>query len=119
MKISKHGNNWLRTSYQFQSFIANGKEDEIGRKLTAIIPKIRFALAVNAFPVPLSFVVKISGVYAYKTAYMILLKKLNIQFHPNNAPEVIAVVEAYRNTPVKIVLIASVPLLPRRGSSTR
>jgi hypothetical protein len=45
-------------------------------QLTAIIPKILFVEAVNAFPVPLSFVGKISGVYAYRTAYMILAKKL-------------------------------------------
>jgi hypothetical protein len=63
-------------------------------ELTAMIPKTRFAVAVNAFPVPLSFVGKISGVYAYRTAYIILLKKLNAQFHPSNEADVRAVVEA-------------------------
>lgn len=38
--------------------------------LTAIIPKMRFAEAQSALPVPLSFVAKISGVYAYSTAYL-------------------------------------------------
>ena len=44
--------------------------------LTAIIPNILFVVAVRAFPVPRSFVGKISGVYAYNTAYMMLAKKL-------------------------------------------
>ena len=35
-----------------------------------MIPKIRLADAVKALPVPLSFVGKISGVYAYNTAYI-------------------------------------------------
>lgn len=36
----------------------------------AMIPKTLFAVAVNALPVPRSFVGKISGVYAYRTAYL-------------------------------------------------
>ncbi len=87
-------------------------------KLTAIIPKTRFAVAVNAFPVPLSFVGKISGVYAYNTAYMTLLQKLNAQFHPSKAALFKAVVLQYRNTPVSTVLTARVPFRPKRGSST-
>lgn len=59
----------------------------------AMMPKMRFADAVIAFPVPLSLVGKISGVYEYSTAYMILLMKLNAQFHPSRASEVSAVVE--------------------------
>ena len=35
-----------------------------GIQLTAIIPKILLAVAVSEFPVPLSLVGKISGVYA-------------------------------------------------------
>ena len=42
----------------------------------AMIPNTRFADAVNAFPVPRSFVRKISGVYAYSTAERMLLMKL-------------------------------------------
>ena len=47
---------------QYSAGFPNGRHDE-GR-LTAIIPKILLVLAVNAFPVPLSLVGKISGVYA-------------------------------------------------------
>lgn len=42
----------------------------------AKIPPIRFAPATNAFPVPRYCVSKISGVYAYSTAYSKLLVKL-------------------------------------------
>ncbi|KAI2475349.1 hypothetical protein Ptr902_13196 [Pyrenophora tritici-repentis] len=45
----------------------------------AMIPNTRFALAVTAFPVPRSLVAKISGVYAYSTAYMIFDMKLKAQ----------------------------------------
>lgn len=62
--------------------------------LTAMIPKIRFALAASALPVPLSLVGKISGVYAYRTAYMMLEKNENAQFHPSRVFEVVAVVVA-------------------------
>ena len=64
-------------------------------------PKIRFAIATIALPVPRERVGKSSGVRAYKTPYMILLTKLYPQFQPSNAAEVLAVVEASRNTPVK------------------
>jgi hypothetical protein len=40
-----------------------------------MIPKILFAVAVIAFPVPLSFVGNSSGVMAYKTPYITLLVK--------------------------------------------
>lgn len=59
-----------------------------------MIPKTRFAVAASAFPVPRSFVANTSGVYAYSTAYMILLKKLYAQFQPNRPLELDAVVEA-------------------------
>jgi len=51
------------------------------------------AVAVKAFPVPRSLVKKVSGVYAYKTANMTLLQKLNAQFQPSSDPEPRAVVE--------------------------
>ena len=41
-----------------------------------IMPKILFAVAVIALPVPLSFVGNNSGVRAYSTPYMTLLVKL-------------------------------------------
>lgn len=41
-----------------------------------MIPNTRFAAATMAFPVPLSFVGKSSGVIAYNTPYMMLLVKL-------------------------------------------
>jgi hypothetical protein len=41
-----------------------------------MMPKTRFAVAVIAFPVPLSFVGNSSGVMVYKTPYMMLLVKL-------------------------------------------
>lgn len=44
--------------------------------------------------------------------------KLKAQFQPNNALEVTAVVEQYRNTPVSAVDVAKVPLRPNRGIST-
>lgn len=42
----------------------------------AMMPKMRFAVAVIAFPVPRSFVGNSSGVSAYKTPYIMLLVKL-------------------------------------------
>lgn len=84
----------------------------------AMIPNTLFALAVIAFPVPRSFVANVSGVYAYSTAYMMLLIKLYAQFQPSSAPELSAVVEQNRNTPVRTVDAASVPLRPIRGVST-
>lgn len=48
-----------------------------------------------------------------------LLKKLNAQFQPSKDSEVRAVVEAYRNTPVRTVLTESVPFRPNFGTSTR
>jgi hypothetical protein len=50
---------------------------------------------------------------------MILLKKLKAQFQPSSASDVTAVVEAYRNTPVRVVETASVPRRPNLGSWTR
>jgi hypothetical protein len=84
----------------------------------AIIPNTRFALAVTALPVPLCLVSKISGVYAYKTAYITLLTKLYAQFQPNNAEEECAVVVQKRKMPVRTVERASVPRRPREGIST-
>jgi hypothetical protein len=49
---------------------------------------------------------------------MTLLVKLKAQFQPRSACELSAVVEPYRNTPVRMVDSASVPFLPNRGSST-
>jgi hypothetical protein len=95
------------------------REEPCDVKLTAIIPKTRLAVAVNALPVPRSLVGKISGVYPYKTAYMMFEKKLNAQFQPRSAEEVTAVVEQYRNTPVSTVDTARVPLRPNLGTSTR
>lgn len=46
------------------------------------------------------------------------LQKLKAQFQPSSAFELVAVVEAKRNAPVAIVDTASVPLRPKRGSST-
>ena len=66
-----------------------------------MIPKIRFADAVRAFPVPRSFVGKSSGVRAYRTPYMMLLVKLYAQFQPSNAFEFLAVVEARMKVPVR------------------
>lgn len=77
------------------------------------------AAAAKAFPVPRCFVGNISGVYAYRTAYMIFATKLYAQFQPNNEFDVTAVVEPNRNTPVRIVEMERVPLRPIRGSSTR
>lgn len=45
--------------------------------------------------------------------------KLKAQFQPKRAAELSAVVDAYRNTPVKIVEAASVPLRPKLGNSTK
>ena len=47
-----------------------------------------------------------------------LLMKLKAQFQPNNASEVSAVVEQYRNTPVSAVDTAKAPFRPNRGIST-
>ena len=66
-----------------------------------MIPKTRFAMATSALPVPRSFVGKSSGDSAYNTPYMMLLVKEYAQFHPSNASDVRAVVDAKRNTPVK------------------
>ena len=49
---------------------------------------------------------------------MILEQKLYPQFQPNSALLVVAVVEAYKNTPVRIVETARAPLRPKRGIST-
>lgn len=49
---------------------------------------------------------------------MTLLVKLKAQFQPRRDWESRAVVEQYKNTPVRIVERASVPFLPNRGSST-
>jgi hypothetical protein len=84
----------------------------------AITPKILFAVAAKPFPVPRFLVGKISGVYAYRTPYMILLVTLYPQFHPSKALELRAVVDAKRKTPVRIVAIDMAPLRPMRGSST-
>ena len=84
-----------------------------------MIPNTRFAVAVSAFPVPRSLVGKISGVYPYSTAYIMLEEKLKAHCHPRRASEVKAVVEAYRKTPVTIVEIARVPRRPKLGSSTK
>jgi hypothetical protein len=88
-------------------------------KLTAMIPNTLFAVAVKAFPVPRSFVGNISGVYAYKTAYIMFEKKLNAHCQPRSAAEVFAVVEQYKKTPVSTVDTASVPRRPNRGTSTK
>ena len=105
-----------------------------------MIPKMRFAVAVIAFPVPRSLVGNSSGVMAYRTPYMMLLVKLYAQFHPRSALELRAVVDIRMNTPVRtmctkivnvqdkrrsrwqyidlLVDIESVPRRPRIGSST-
>jgi hypothetical protein len=83
-----------------------------------MIPKMRLQVAVRALPVPLCGVGNSSGVKLYSTAYMTLLVKLKAQFQPRRDCELRAVVEAYRNTPVRTVDTASVPFLPNRGSST-
>lgn len=83
-----------------------------------MMPKTRLHVAVRAFPVPLCGVGNSSGVKPYSTAYMTLLVKLKAQFQPSRDRESSAVVDAYRNTPVSTVDSASVPFLPRRGSST-
>lgn len=57
--------------------------------------------------------------YPYSTAYIMFEKKLNAQFQPSRALDVTAVVEAYRNTPVRIVEAESVPFLPKPRTSTR
>ena|ERR1700742_3692621 len=88
------------------------------KKLTAIIPKTRFAVAVRAFPVPRSFVGKISGVNPYSTAYIILDEKLKAHCQPRRAADVRAVVDAYKKTPVRMVETARVPFRPTLGSST-
>jgi hypothetical protein len=84
-----------------------------------MIPKTRLAVAVKALPVPLSFVGNISGVYAYKTAYITFEQNEYAQFHPRRALEVCAVVEARMNTPVKRVEADRVPFLPTCLISTR
>jgi hypothetical protein len=83
-----------------------------------MIPNTRFALAVTAFPVPLSLVTNTSGVYAYRTAYITLLTKLYAQFQPSKAEEECAVVLQKRKMPVRTVERASVPRRPREGIST-
>jgi len=104
-----------------------------------MIPKMRFAVAVIAFPVPRSLVGNSSGVMAYRTPYMMLLVKLYAQFHPRSALELRAVVDMRMNTPVRttctkvryivrningdsgedlLVEIESVPRRPRIGNST-
>ena len=102
----------------------------------AMIPKTRLEVAVSAFPVPrscshvsifshrsgswwLTFVGKISGVYAYNTAYMTFDVTLKPQFHPSSALLFVAVVEPYRITPVNTVATASVPLRPKFLISTQ
>lgn len=82
-----------------------------------MMPKIRFAAATMALPVPLSFVGNSSGERAYSTPYMMLDVKLYPQFHPKRALDVRAVVLTNKNTPVNIVLMESVPFRPRYGSS--
>lgn len=74
----------------------------LSRTLT-MIPKIRLAVAVMAFPVPLSLVGNSSGVIAYRTPYITLLVKLYAQFHPRSEFEERAVVETRMNTPVRTV----------------
>ncbi len=64
------------------------------------MPNTRLADAVNALPVPRSFVGNTSGLRAYKTPYMMLLVKLYPQFHPKRALEERAVVDAKMNAPV-------------------
>jgi hypothetical protein len=49
---------------------------------------------------------------------MMLLKKLYPQFQPKRAFEVVAVVEAYRKTPVRTVEEARAPFRPNLGIST-
>ena len=61
---------------------------------------------------------KISGVYAYNTAYMRLLMKLKAQFQPNRAFDVVAVVDARRKAPVIAVEELRAPFRPKPGSST-
>jgi len=41
------------------------------------------------------------------------------EFHPNKASEFVAVVPAYKKTPVRTVLKLSAPFLPKFGSSAR
>lgn len=84
-----------------------------------MIPKMRLHVAVSALPVPRCGVGNSSGVKPYSTAYMTLLVKLKAQFQPSNDSELSAVVEAYRNTPVRMVDTASVPFRPNPRSSTR
>lgn len=50
---------------------------------------------------------------------MMLLTKLYAQFQPSSALEVVAVVDAYKKTPVRVVESARAPLRPKRGSSMR
>jgi hypothetical protein len=83
-----------------------------------MMPKMRLHVALSAFPVPLCGVGNSSGVKLYRTAYMTLLVKLKAQFQPRRACESRAVVEAYKNAPVIAVDSASVPFLPKRGTST-
>lgn len=47
-----------------------------------------------------------------------MLQKLYAQFQPSRALEVVAVVEAYRKMPVRIVDRARAPLRPNLGIST-
>jgi hypothetical protein len=64
-------------------------------------PKIRLAVPVMAFPVPLAFVENNSGVIAKRTPYMTLLVKLYTQFQPKSELEFRAVVDPRIETPVK------------------
>jgi hypothetical protein len=77
-----------------------------------MIPNILFEHAVRAFPVPLSFVAKISGVYAYSTAYMTLEEKEYAQFQPRRALEVEARVDKKMKRPVRTVDSANAPFRP-------
>ena len=83
-----------------------------------MIPNTRLQVAVKAFPVPLCGVGNSSGVKPYRTAYMILLLKLKAQFQPRSDLESVAVVDAYKKTPVPTVESERVPFLPSLGSST-
>jgi hypothetical protein len=69
-------------------------------KYQTITPKIRLAVAVMAFPVPLALVGNNSGVIAKRTPYITLLVKLYAQFQPKSALEFRAVVDPRMKTPV-------------------
>ena len=57
-----------------------------------MMPKMRFADATIALPVPRSLVGKSSGESAYSTPYMTLLVNVYPQFQPRSALDVRAVV---------------------------